>query len=80
MTKIISFKKHLFSAERNDFTSAILDLEKEDRRKKIDFLLEILKKPIKVERIFQASQHEFKSSAFHEKCDGIEDTLVLVRT
>ena len=35
---------------------------------------------MKIERIFRASEHQFKASAFHKKCDNIEDTLTLIRT
>ena len=37
-------------------------------------------RPVKWERIFRASEHNFKIAAFHEKCDNKEDTLVLIRT
>ena len=30
--------------------------------------------------IFRASEHSFSSQTFHEKCDGIADTLTLIRT
>ena len=35
---------------------------------------------LKVEKLFRASEHNFSVTAFHEKCDNKEDTLVLVRT
>ena len=40
----------------------------------------ILNNPVKIERIFRASEHEFKAAAFHHYCDNKEDTLVLVHT
>ena len=42
--------------------------------------MEMLEKPRRVERIFKASDHNFKVEAFHKHCDNIEDTLVLVNT
>jgi hypothetical protein len=35
---------------------------------------------VQLQRIFRASEHAFKAGAFHEHCDGTEDTLTLVRT
>ena len=32
-----------------------------------------------MKRLFKASNHDFSAAAFHEKCDGIEDTLVAIR-
>ena len=34
----------------------------------------------RVEKLFRASENAFKASAFHQKCDHKEDTLVLIRT
>ena len=50
------------------------------RMEQAEFLLKALDNPIKVERIFRASEHNFKIAAFHERCDNKEDTLVLIRT
>jgi hypothetical protein len=44
------------------------------------FLSKILNNPKRIELIFRGSEHEFKAEAFHERCDGITDTLTLVRT
>ena len=33
----------------------------------------------RVERLFRASEHDFRAKAFHQKCDNQEDTLVLIR-
>ena len=35
---------------------------------------------ISVDRIFRASEHDFRAADFHKHCDGVEDNLVLVRT
>jgi hypothetical protein len=40
----------------------------------------LLHHPKAIKLLFRASQHAFSASAFHAKCDHIEDTLVLVRT
>ena len=45
-----------------------------------EFLLRALGDPVRVERIFRASEHSFSAKAFHQKCDNVPDTLVLVRT
>ena len=45
-----------------------------------DFLKDILGNPRRIERIFRASEHNFRAAAFHEKCDNKGDTLTLVRT
>ena len=37
-------------------------------------------KPNEVKLLFRASEHNFSAKAFHQKCDNIEDTLVLIRT
>ena len=64
--------------------SAILSekfgLNKSTIKEHADFLRIILNNPVKIKRIFRASEFDFKASAFHEKCDNINDTLVLVRT
>ena len=61
--------------------SAILEMEsKEEKAKQQDFLLEALNYPNKIDRIFRASEYDFKAAAFHKHCDGKEDNLVLVRT
>ena len=44
------------------------------------FLKDILGNPIRIEKLFRASEHGFRAVAFHEKCNNINDTLVLVRT
>ena len=35
---------------------------------------------MRIEKLFKASENGFRAAAFHEKCDNISDTLVLVRT
>ena len=42
--------------------------------------MEELRNPFQIKLIFRASEHGFKASAFHDHCDNIEDTLVLVHT
>ena len=42
--------------------------------------MEILNYPKKVEMIFKASDYNYKAEAFHEKCDNINDTLIILRT
>ena len=46
----------------------------------LKFLKEILNCPVRVEKLFRASEHGFMAAAFHEKCNNINDTLILVRT
>jgi hypothetical protein len=42
--------------------------------------MEALDNPQRVELLFRASEHEFSAKKFHEKCDDLEDTFVLVLT
>jgi hypothetical protein len=57
-------------------SSLLTELKEEQLR----FLNRILNSPKKINRIFRASEHDFSSAAFHTKCNGVTDTLVLVRT
>ena len=43
-------------------------------------MVKILDKPLQIERIFRASEHNFRSEAFHHHCDNRNDTLVLIET
>ena len=45
----------------------------------VEFLRTALKYPKRIERIFRASEHEFRVPAFHKYCDNIPNTLTLVR-
>ena len=54
----------------------MLDLKEEQA----NFLIDILNNPVKIERIFRASEHNFQASKFHEYCDNKDDTLVIIRT
>ena len=36
--------------------------------------------PKKLQLLFRASEHQFKAAAFHQHCDGIENTFVIART
>ena len=50
---------------------------------KIEFLLKSLAdiKPIEsLQLLFRGSKDGFKAKTFHEKCDNIPDTVVIVRT
>ena len=49
------------------------------KQEQAEFLLEILGNPKKITRIFRASEHAFSAAAFHNKCDGVSNTLTLVR-
>jgi hypothetical protein len=49
-------------------------------QEQLQFLNTILNGPKKVELLFRASEHQFKIAAFHKQCDGIPNTLTLVRT
>ena len=44
------------------------------------FLYDSLNKPKELKLLFRASDHEFKAAAFHQKCDNIANTLVVIRT
>ena len=53
-----------------------LSFEKEHIR----FLQKELYNCVSAKLIFTASEHEFKTSEFHKKCDGEGNTLTVVRT
>ena len=57
--------------------SSLFNEAKEDQ---LSFLNEILSNPVRIEKLFRASEHGFKAAAFHEKCNNHSDTLVLIRT
>ena len=58
-----------------------LSHEKESiRTKQINFLLEALKRPKRMDLLFRASEHDFRASSFHAKCDNKPNTIVLIRT
>ena len=44
------------------------------------FLKGILNNPRKIDLLYRASEHNFSAASFHQKCDNIPNTLVLVRT
>lgn len=46
----------------------------------LKFLRESIHNPVKAELKFRASDHNFLSAKFHEMCDGVENTLTIVRT
>ena len=46
----------------------------------IKFISDSLCRPSSLKLLFRASEHQFRAKAFHSKCDGINDTFVLVRT
>ena len=45
-----------------------------------NLLLSTLKQPTELKLLFRASEHGFSVNAFHAKCDGIENTVTIVRT
>ena len=45
-----------------------------------EFICEALGYPEDYELLFTASEHNFSAAAFHERCDDIEDTIVLIET
>ena len=46
----------------------------------IKYISESLCTPKEVRLIFRASENQFRASAFHHYCDGIKDTLTILRT
>ena len=48
--------------------------------KHTQFISDSLCRPSSLRLLFRASEHQFRAKAFHSKCDGINDTFVLVRT
>lgn len=45
-----------------------------------DFLKKLLNKPKNVQLLYRGSENGFTAATFHQKCDNIPNTLVLVRT
>ena len=39
-----------------------------------------MENPLSIERIFKASEHDFKAAAFHKACDDVFNTLTFIRT
>ena len=58
----------------------VKSLLEELKEEQVNFLKTNLNNPKKIEKIFKASEHNFKAATFHEKCDNKSDTLILVRT
>ena len=44
------------------------------------FLDKSLNRPKGLKLLFRASEHNFDPKEFHSKCDGIPDTLTIIRT
>ena len=59
--------------------SKVLQLKKNIQKDTI-FISKALNYPIKIELIFRASEHQFRARAFHQCCNNINDTLILIRT
>ena len=59
--------------------STILSMNK-GHAKALNSILGKERKVKLVERLFRASEYDFRTDAFHYYCDGLEDTLVLIRT
>lgn len=49
-------------------------------KEQITFLQKELYNAVSAELIFTASEHQFKAAEFHKKCDGVENTLTVIRT
>ena len=43
------------------------------------FIRKALGNPSNLKRLFSAEDDDFSAAKFHEKCDGIEDTLVAIK-
>lgn len=44
------------------------------------FLYHSLNKPLQLELLFRASQHHFLAGKFHQICDGIPNTITIIKT
>jgi hypothetical protein len=53
---------------------------KDNMTQDIKFISKALDYPSQIQLLFRASEHAFKVKAFHQYCDKINDTLVLIRT
>ena len=77
-SSIASVKKP--SLKKKTLDSFILDGSTEENRAQLSFLLSSLNHPRSLKLLFRASEHYFRAKAFHKKCDGVSDTVTLVKT
>ena len=85
LTNATELKKNIcnfmcFEETYKRIDSVLFSKEESQRKEQEDFLMKALNQPKKVTKIFQASEHNFASSAFHKICDEKKDTLVIVKT
>lgn len=55
--------------------SKIMNHDKETQR----FIIKILNKPKKINLLFRASENAFSARQFHNKCDKMSDTIIVIR-
>ncbi len=57
--------------------SRLIDKNNEE---KMRFIYEALGKPLQLELIYRASEHNFMAGKFHQLCDGISNTFTVIKT
>ena len=65
---------------KGSFDSKILPPNHKTSPESIKFIKDLLKQPKNMSLLFRASEHHFQASDFHQHCDNIDHTLVLVKT
>jgi hypothetical protein len=82
--KITGIQKNLFKelsvSEELTIDSAVIKPEDPKAKEFLQLLKNCFSRPFKLTRIFRASEHDFKAAAFHERCDDLENTFMLVKT
>ena len=53
---------------------------KGNQEEDMDYIKKILKQPYSINLIFRTSKHSFSAARFHDYCDDLNDTLILIRT
>ena len=62
------------------FDTKVIDKSSPTAKEDIHFMWQSLNNPVDAKLLFRASEHSFKASQFHEKCNSVPDTLTLVKT
>lgn len=80
--QITSLKRFLVEGfcSQLDIESNILSKENYLVFEQLDYLKKILNQPKKITLLYRASENNFRAEAFHKNCDGVADTVTIVKT
>lgn len=76
----IESKSLILLSSQPIFDSKIIKKSKSGFEEQKRFLFEALEKPREIKLLFRASEHNFRAAEFHKYCDGIANTLTIVKT